>query len=78
MRDFYGVKIKYGDIIELRADGDDRGSAFFRGVVLLDDDGELVVMRRSNYIARGTGNVQYSTRLYILERSNDVVKVRGW
>jgi len=77
MKDFFGKEIKVGDTVELRADGNDEGSCFEKGIVKLDNMGALVISR---CLAEGrpggnTVRTHYATPLVILNMSNDIVKV---
>lgn len=74
MKDFYGKEIKVGDVVELRADGNDEGSTFRRGKVLLDTKRRLVI----ETMQKTPNGVEYwKIPLSYLEMSNDIVKVES-
>lgn len=74
MKDFFGKEIKVGDTVELRADGHDEGSAFRRGIVLLDANRKLAIKTKCGVTL--DGHTEYWTMpLDYLEMSNDIVKV---
>jgi len=76
MNDFFGKEIKAGDTVELRADGHDGGSAFRRGIVLLDANRKLAIKTKCG-VTLG-GHTEYWTMpLGYLEMSNDIVKVES-
>ena len=76
MKDFYGEEIKVGDTVELRADGNEEGSAFRRGIVLLDVNQELAIEIKCGVIL--DRYVEYwAVPLSYLEMSNDIVKVES-
>ena len=74
MKDFYDKEIKVGDTVELRADGNDGGSAFRRGIVLLDVNQELAIEIKCGVTLDGYAEC-WTMPLSYLEMSNDIVKV---
>lgn len=74
MKDFFDKEIKVGDTVELRVDGHDEGSAFRRGIVLLDTNRKLAIKTKCGVTL--DGHTEYWTMpLNYLEMSNDIVKV---
>lgn len=69
MRDYNGVQIDAGDYVEVRADGEDVGSTFYSGNVVMSD-GELCLL-----VPHVNAAYMNILPLTVLERSNDVVVV---
>lgn len=74
MNDFYGKEIKVGDTVELRTDGNDKGSAFRRGVVTTGQNEELTIEYKRQALE---GHIYRSEDLSYLSMSNDIVKVES-
>lgn len=72
MNDFFGKEIKVGDVVELRADGNEEGSMFFKGMVIVDTNQDLAL--EVNRLAKSD---DWSVPLHYLNMSNDIVKVES-